>query len=165
MFHDSQFCQYISTINQSLKLWFCMLSCLLISPLRCLIGISILTCPEKMFNTLSNLFLSVSHSSAIGAIFPSFSRALFIDFSVLHSFRSISKFDWFCLQIMPWFHLLFYRSVKYLLCNPPPRLLWLLKLASNRSAYFTSSSLPICCLFNNQYHLLKMSCIFFIRTL
>lgn len=153
MFHDSQFYQYISTINQSLKLWFYMLSCLLISPLGCLIGISILTCPEKMFNTLSNLFLSVSHSSAIGAIFPSFSRALFIDFSVLHSFRSISKFDWFCLQIMPWFHLLFYRSVKYLLCNPPPRLLWLLKLASNRSAYFTSSSLPICCLFRNQYHL------------
>ena len=153
MFHNSQFYQYISTINQSLKLWFYMLSCLLISPLGCLIGISILTCPEKMFNTLSNLFLSVSHSSAIGAIFPSFSRALFIDFSALHSFRSISKFDWFCLQIMPWFHLLFCRSVEYLLCNPPARLPWLLKLASNRSAYFTSSSLPICCLFRNQYHL------------
>lgn len=50
-----------------------------------------------------------------------------------------------------------YRSVKYLLCNPPPRLLVTTELASNQSAYFTSSSLPICCLFNNQYHLLKMS--------
>lgn len=144
-----------------------MLSCLLISPLGCLIGISILTCPNKMFNTLSSLFLSKSPiAQQLGPSFPEFLKSIIHCFLCLtHHFWSISKSNWFCLQILPWFHLLFYRSIQYLPCNPPPRLLWLLKWASNPSAYFTLSSLPICCLFRHQYHLLKMSCIFFIQTL
>lgn len=42
--------------------------------------------------------------------------------------------------------------------QPTTQLRWLLKLASNWSAYFNSSSFPICCLFRIQCHLLEMSC-------
>lgn len=67
-----------------------MLSCLLKSPLGCLIGV-LINVQKKMFNTLSNLFLSQSPiAQHLGPSFQSLSRALFIDFSALHTVSDLS---------------------------------------------------------------------------
>lgn len=127
----------------------------LIYPLGCLIGLSKLTCPNKMFKIpLKPVPPIVFHISVIETIFPRVSQALFIPFFVSpNSIWSISKFYWFYLQIMPWLHLLFSKSILCLLYNPLHILIWLLKLASNWSA----CSFPVCSLLS-RCQLLKMSC-------